>query len=51
MNEDWTEIELTVERKAVKEDFILECESRGINLIATKAVQYPFLVRIPGVNV
>jgi hypothetical protein len=51
MNEDWTEVELTVESKAIAEDFILECEAEAIGLYVTKTVQYPFLVTIPGVNV
>jgi hypothetical protein len=51
MNEDWTEIELTVERKAIAEDFILQCDAEGKGRPDIfKTVQYPFLVTIPGVN-
>jgi hypothetical protein len=52
MNEDWTEIELTVESKAIKENFTLECEAeaKGLNNVKN-TVQYPFLVTIPGVNI
>jgi hypothetical protein len=45
MNKDWTEIELVVESKTLKEQLTLECKARGyghFNFI--KTVQYPFLM-------